>query len=160
MQFVRLIGSRTNAMLPIMNSNHWNFFMSLTQTACSPFTHLVLCHGSHNKRADHSRQGAHTVGNSHQDAGITRSDVKVVHVETCRDRRERASGQSVNHTPPLSSAWLGTLTRYCKSAEAHRQHQERDGHTFTVGVAHHQQQGGLHAKTCGDQRSEVKQMST
>lgn len=70
------------------------------------------------------------------------------------------SGQSVSCTPPLTAAWLGTLTRYCKSAEAHRQHQERDGHAFTVGVAHHQQQGGLHAKACGVQRSEVRQMST
>lgn len=59
----------------------------------------------------------------------------------------------------MTAAWSCPLTRYCKSAEAHRQHQERDRHTFTVGVAHHQQQGGLHPEACGDQRSEVKQMS-
>lgn len=126
-------------------------------------THLVLRHGSHNKRADHPGQGAHAVGDSHQDAGVARSDVQVVHVETCRDRSDRAnervSDQSESCTPPPTAPSLGRLTRYCESAEAHRQHQERDGHAFTVGVAHHQQQRGLHAEACGDQGSEVKQRS-
>lgn len=119
-------------------------------------THLVLRHGPHNKRADHPGQGAHAVGDSHQDAGVARSDVQVVHVKTCHDRSERVSGQSENCTPPPTAASLGALTRYCESAEAHRQHQERDGHALAVGVAHHQQQRGLHAEACRHQGSEVK----
>lgn len=45
-------------------------------------SYLVLCHGANYKGANHSRQGAHTVGDPHKDASIARRNVQVVDVET------------------------------------------------------------------------------
>lgn len=41
----------------------------------------MLCHGADYKRADHTRQSAHAVGDAHENTGIARRDVQVIHVE-------------------------------------------------------------------------------
>ena len=52
-------------------------------TTCAGVSfYLVFGHGAHNKGAHHSRERPHTVGDAHEDAGISRSNVQVVHVET------------------------------------------------------------------------------
>lgn len=45
-------------------------------------TRLVPRHGADDHRADHPRQGAHAVGDAHEDAGVARGDVQVVDIET------------------------------------------------------------------------------
>lgn len=45
-------------------------------------SHLMLCHGTNYKWADHTRQSSHTVGDAHEDTGIARGDVQVVDIET------------------------------------------------------------------------------
>ncbi len=42
----------------------------------------MLCHGTNYKRANHTRQSAHTVGNTHEDASIARCNIQVVDIET------------------------------------------------------------------------------
>lgn len=44
--------------------------------------YLVPCHGAHNERTDHSREGSHSIGDAHENAGVTRGNVQVVDVET------------------------------------------------------------------------------
>ena len=51
------------------------------QVGQGPRTDLVLSHGTHDDRAHHAGQRAHAVGDAHEDAGIARGDVQVVHVE-------------------------------------------------------------------------------
>lgn len=43
---------------------------------------LMLRHSTNYKWANHPRQGAHTVGDTHEDAGIARRNVQVVDIET------------------------------------------------------------------------------
>ena len=40
----------------------------------------MLSHGTHDDGAHHAGQRAHAVGDAHEDAGIARGDVQVVHV--------------------------------------------------------------------------------
>ena len=46
-----------------------------------PGTDLVISHGTHDDGAHHAGQRAHAVGDAHEDAGIARGDVQMVHVE-------------------------------------------------------------------------------
>lgn len=39
-------------------------------------------HCTHNERAHHARQRPHAVGDPHQDAGVTRGYVQVIHIES------------------------------------------------------------------------------
>lgn len=41
----------------------------------------MLCHGTDNKWANHARQRAHTIGNTHEDTGIAWSNVQMVDIE-------------------------------------------------------------------------------
>lgn len=49
--------------------------------------YLVLGHGPHYERAHHARQGAHAIGDAHEDAGVAGGDVQVVYIETCSVER-------------------------------------------------------------------------
>ena len=51
----------------------------------------------HDDRTQHAGQGAHTVGQPHQDAGVARGDVQMVHVETCN-----------THTFYICELWVST----------------------------------------------------
>lgn len=50
--------------------------------------HLVFSHGTHDDGAHHAGQGTHAVGDAHEDAGVARGDVQVVHVEPWRGSQE------------------------------------------------------------------------
>lgn len=45
-------------------------------------SHLVLRHGTNYKWANHPRQGAHTIGDTHEYASIAWCNVQVVDIET------------------------------------------------------------------------------
>lgn len=51
-------------------------------------TDLVFGHGTHDDGAHHAGQRAHAVGDAHEDAGVARRDVQVVHVEPWRGKSE------------------------------------------------------------------------
>lgn len=42
----------------------------------------MLCHGTDYKWADHPRQGAYAIGDTHEDTSIPRCNVQVVDIET------------------------------------------------------------------------------
>ena len=44
--------------------------------------YLVLGHCTHNKGTDHSREGSHSIWDSHENAGIARGNIQVVDIET------------------------------------------------------------------------------
>lgn len=50
------------------------------------FLYLVFGHGTHYKRADHSRKCADSIGDAHQYAGIPWRNVQVVHIKTLLKR--------------------------------------------------------------------------
>lgn len=45
-------------------------------------SHLMLRHGTNYKWANHTRQSAHTIGDTHEDTSIARCNVQVVDIET------------------------------------------------------------------------------
>lgn len=45
-------------------------------------SYFMLRHGTDYKWANHPRQGAHTVGDTHKDASIAGCNVQVVDIET------------------------------------------------------------------------------
>lgn len=44
--------------------------------------YLMFSHSSNNKGTHHSRQRSHTIRNAHQDAGIARSNIQMIDIET------------------------------------------------------------------------------
>lgn len=71
----------------------------------------MLSHCPDNEGTNHSREGPHTIGDPHEDAGIAWSNVQVVDVETCdksRNLKVRVGtesllpfGKRVNQFDPL-----------------------------------------------------------
>lgn len=52
-------------------------------------SHLVFGHSTYNERADHTRESAHSIRNTHQYAGVPRSNVQVVDIKTFKRDRIR-----------------------------------------------------------------------
>lgn len=50
-------------------------------------SHLVLRHGTNYKWANHTRQSAHTVGDTHEDTSIAWCNVQMVDIETLWRRK-------------------------------------------------------------------------
>lgn len=46
----------------------------------------MLRHGTNYKWANHTRQGAHTVGDTHEDAGVARSNVQMVDIKALQGK--------------------------------------------------------------------------
>lgn len=44
--------------------------------------YLVFCHCTNDEWTHHARQRPHTIGDPHQDAGITWGYVQVIHIES------------------------------------------------------------------------------
>lgn len=43
--------------------------------------YLVFGHGTNDQRAHHARERAHAVRDAHQNTGVARSDVQMIHIE-------------------------------------------------------------------------------
>lgn len=76
-----LILSRVKGMKPLSNE--------IRAETCP---HLMLCHGTNYKWANHTRQGAHTVGDTHEDAGIARSNVQMVDIKALQGKIKHYKG--------------------------------------------------------------------
>lgn len=108
-------------------------------------SHLMFRHGTNYERANHTRQSAHTVRDTHQDTSISWCNVKVIDIETLRKKiiiQISTHPLNIHHVlrNKLYFTWNG------KTRETHSQNQECNGNTFCVWEAHHQQQCGLHPK--------------
>lgn len=133
-------------------------------------SHLVLCHGTNYKWANHTRQSAHTIGDTHEDASISGCNVQVVDIETLwgsmntiriiycivdlwnllifvAERFLRNTLYSMLER--RLKEWIDlsyVFTWNSKARETHSQDQECNGNTFCMGETHYQQQSCLHPK--------------
>lgn len=57
----------------------------------------MFCHCTNNEWAHHSRQRPHAIGDSHQNAGITRSYVQVIDIEAYKKMRETVSCTALHY---------------------------------------------------------------
>lgn len=48
----------------------------------------MLRHGTNYKRANHARQSAHTIGDTHEDASIAWCNIQVVDIETLKRKEQ------------------------------------------------------------------------
>lgn len=67
----------------------------------------MLGHGADNEGTDHSRQGSHSVGDPHENAGVARSDVQVVDIKTYGRARTSASEWRTEFLRPLGKCVAG-----------------------------------------------------
>lgn len=74
-------GFLLRSLIPNLSKEHKN---GNKLKKCFIGTYFVLSHSADDQRAHHARQGTNTVRNSHQNTGVTRSDVKMIDVETYR----------------------------------------------------------------------------
>lgn len=52
----------------------------------------MLRHGADNKWANHARQSAHTIGDTHENTGIAWSDVQVIDIKALRKKENPIQG--------------------------------------------------------------------
>ena len=110
-------------------------------------------------RAEHAGQCSDAVRHAHQDAGVARCNVEVVHVETSTHTQPRLADTRLidcilAHNPtvlatadrlPANAACINTGDG--ESAEADSKRETRDGSDRVCRVAHSQQEHRLHAKS-------------
>lgn len=74
-------------------------------------SHLVLRHSANNQWANHPRQGTHTIRDTHQDTGISWSDVQVIDIKAWWRKKQNTNWiYCCSLIPSWSMTWPGSQT--------------------------------------------------